>query len=447
MTATDQDTGEVIEAEIVTETPGTTSAGTALTVAVPVATGISTTLAGQADNDDHLVDLWINSKGKKSRPGYARAARFFREFLADPSREAPVHSLARVRVGDLQAFVAHLETRPPEHPKRPAKPGEVLGANTRKTVVNAVKSLLSFGHRIGYLPFNVGSVVKGPGTAATVDKRILSVAQVHRLLDGGPEARNRAIRALCRVPGIRLSHLTALTWGSLTATDGGGLAFVKGRGQRPVGAPIDEATWNLLMALKAETRNTGAYDPVFQNERGGALETEEARHLVETQQRDAALVNLAYACAGRISELVGLKYKDLRERDGGAGTVHLFGKGGKSRWVRLPKSTWVVLMALQEENRLRGHDVGDEAPVFRSRKGGHLDPSSAHAVIKAAAARAGLKPGTSMHWLRHSHASHALKQKAPVHLVKESLGHSNIATTDVYLHIDTDESSSDYLSL
>jgi integrase/recombinase XerD len=83
--------------------------------------------------------------------------------------------------------------------------------------------------------------------------------------------------------------------------------------------------------------------------------------------------------------------------------------------------------------------------VFRSAKGGHLDPSQVHRVVKVAAARAGLPPGLSAHWLRHAHASHALDRGAPVSLVQVTLGHASVATTGRYLHARPNDSSARYL--
>ncbi len=67
-------------------------------------------------------------------------------------------------------------------------------------------------------------------------------------------------------------------------------------------------------------------------------------------------------------------------------------------------------------------------------------------IVKAAAKRVpGLEDTVSPHWLRHAHASHAMDRGAPVHLVKETLGHANIATTGRYLHARSTDSSSLYL--
>ncbi|MBV8589619.1 MAG: tyrosine-type recombinase/integrase [Acetobacteraceae bacterium] len=84
---------------------------------------------------------------------------------------------------------------------------------------------------------------------------------------------------------------------------------------------------------------------------------------------------------------------------------------------------------------------------IRSAKGGALDPSQVHRIVKAAAARAGLPAAVSAHWLRHAHASHALDRGAPIHLVQATLGHSSVATTGRYLHARPNDSSSRYLAL
>jgi len=85
--------------------------------------------------------------------------------------------------------------------------------------------------------------------------------------------------------------------------------------------------------------------------------------------------------------------------------------------------------------------------VFRSQRGGHLDPSAVHCVVKAAAKRVGLSAGVSAHWLRHAHVSHALDRGAPIHLVQSTLGHASMAITGRYLHARPNDSSARYLAV
>ena len=88
-----------------------------------------------------------------------------------------------------------------------------------------------------------------------------------------------------------------------------------------------------------------------------------------------------------------------------------------------------------------------DAPVFRSRKGGPLDASQVHRIVKGAAERAGLPAEVSAHWLRHAHASHSLDRGAPIHLVQQTLGHASVATTGRYLHARPTDSSARYLGV
>ena len=153
--------------------------------------------------------------------------------------------------------------------------------------------------------------------------------------------------------------------------------------------------------------------------------------------RNRVLLTVLYGGGLRISEVCGLRWRDLMTRDE-AGQATVFGKGGKTRVVLLSAATWKVLAALRRQ-------APSDAPVFLSRKGGALDPSAVHRVVKAAAARAGLQAEVSAHWLRHAHASHSLDRGAPIHLVQATLGHASVATTGRYLHARPSESSARFL--
>lgn len=156
--------------------------------------------------------------------------------------------------------------------------------------------------------------------------------------------------------------------------------------------------------------------------------------------RDRALFKLMYATGMRVSEACQLKWCDFYEQDGGEIQVTVLGKGSKTRTVLVPPVVW---MQVEE---LRGESAGHE-PVFKNSKGDFLDRTVAHRIIKNAAVVSGVNPNVSCHFLRHSHATHAIAKGAPLALVRDSLGHSNIQTTDRYLHANPTDSSSNYLGL
>lgn len=155
-------------------------------------------------------------------------------------------------------------------------------------------------------------------------------------------------------------------------------------------------------------------------------------------KRNTALLRLLYGSGMRISEVCGLLWRDLTERADG-GQLNVFGKGGKSRPVRLTKTLWDRIRTL------RG-DAGPDDPVFRSREGGALDPSQVHRIMKDGVERAKLPPNVSAHWLRHAHASHALTRGCPVHVVRSTLGHASLQTTTRYVDAFPDDSSGRYLT-
>lgn len=155
-------------------------------------------------------------------------------------------------------------------------------------------------------------------------------------------------------------------------------------------------------------------------------------------KRNAALLRLLYGAGLRISEACGLRWRDMVARDD-AGQCTAFGKGGKTRVILLPKSLWDRIYLLRGAG-------GPDDPVFRSRKGGALNRCQVHRIVKAAAKRAKLPLAISAHYLRHSHASHALDRGAPVHVVQTTLGHASLQTTTRYSHARPGDSSARYLT-
>ncbi len=81
------------------------------------------------------------------------------------------------------------------------------------------------------------------------------------------------------------------------------------------------------------------------------------------------------------------------------------------------------------------------------RAAGTLDPSAAWRIVRKAAARAEVDGNVSPHWLRHAHASHALERGAPVALLRDTLGHASVSTTNGYLHARPNDSSARYLAV
>lgn len=165
--------------------------------------------------------------------------------------------------------------------------------------------------------------------------------------------------------------------------------------------------------------------------------------LFETNPRNKLILKVAYAGGLRASELCRLKWRDVQSVADGAVQLTVFGKGNKTRFVKLPPQLSSELLNFKGKAKL-------DDPVFRSKykkNGGHFRRQTLGDIVKAAAQRAGIEGNVSPHWLRHSHASHALQLGAPIQLVRETLGHSSIKITERYLHVQPGESSSNYLRM
>ena len=149
--------------------------------------------------------------------------------------------------------------------------------------------------------------------------------------------------------------------------------------------------------------------------------------------RDRALLELSYATGARVSELVALRLADLQFEDG---LARLFGKGSKQRLVPVGRRALGAASLYAREIR-PGLDRGrSKGVLFVNARGGPLSRVGAWGIIKAAARRAGLTKRVTPHTLRHSFATHLLEGGADLRAVQEMLGHADLATTQLYTHVD-----------
>lgn len=273
----------------------------------------------RVDNDERLIAMWLHGKSANTRDAYFRDMLAFTDFVDRP--------LPAVGLQDIQAYADSLSGYQPA---------------TKARKLSSIKSLIAFGHRLGYLPVNVGAVVKAPPVKDTLAERILEEEDVSSILKVEQNSRNRLILETLYITGVRVSELCALKW------------------------------------------------------------------------------------------------RDVRTRKEGL-QLTIFGKGGKTRVILLPRSLSM---------RLREFRAGARAddPVFQSAAGRSLHRSHVYRIVRRAARGSGVGGMVSPHWLRHAHASHALDRGAPAHLVQQTLGHASLATTGRYTHARPKDSSALYVS-
>jgi integrase/recombinase XerD len=149
-------------------------------------------------------------------------------------------------------------------------------------------------------------------------------------------------------------------------------------------------------------------------------------------QRDAALLEVLYATGLRVSELVGLSLKqvDLRR-----GMVRPRGKGSKERVVPMVAQAVEKLEAYLNQARPQLLQGRDSPYLFVNRRGGRLSRQGFWKILKGYARQAGVRD-LSPHTLRHSFATHLLSRGANLRALQMLLGHADLATTQIYTHLD-----------
>jgi len=150
-------------------------------------------------------------------------------------------------------------------------------------------------------------------------------------------------------------------------------------------------------------------------------------------RRDRAMAELFYSSGLRLAELAAVNIGDI---DCGAGLVTVTGKGNKTRTVPVGA---IALDAIDRWLQVRPHTAADEdstRALFTSNQGQRISARNIQARLRLQGRRSGMHQDVHPHMLRHSFASHMLESSGDLRAVQEMLGHANIATTQIYTHLD-----------
>ncbi len=226
-------------------------------------------LASQADNDEQLIELWLHGRSKHTLEAYNRDVRRFRSF-------AQWKPLAAIKVRNLQAYADLLES-------------DGLSHSSRKRMLSTLKSLLTFGHKLGYLPVNVGGALRLPKQERAF--RILTEAEVHKLMALEPNLRNRIMLRLLYASGVRVTELCGLRWVDTADRDGGrGQITVTGKGGKVRAIVLSAETWKKLLELRGGAPES---DPIFRSRKGGALSRRQVLRIVKSAGERAGLAAIS----------------------------------------------------------------------------------------------------------------------------------------------------------
>jgi integrase/recombinase XerD len=232
----------------------------AAALAVPVA---------QVAGDAELLELWLHGRSPHTQRAYSTDASDFLAFVGKP--------LPTVTVGDVQAWMHTLNH---------------LAPASRARKISSVKSLFGFGHRLGYLPFDVGRVVKRPKLKDTLAERILSEGDVHKLfvtahqpssfnrtlLQEKRARRNYVLLRLLYAGGLRVDEIARLAWRDLRERGDAGQVTASGKGGKTRVVLLPASVWRELVSIRD---GAPPHAPVFASRNNaGFLTTTQVRRLV-----------------------------------------------------------------------------------------------------------------------------------------------------------------------
>lgn len=224
------------------------------------------------------------------------------------------------------------------------------------------------------------------------------------------------------------------------------LRFVAQRHRRGIGGRSLARALAAIRALYAWLLREGRADldpaaglraPREQRQLPRTLQVEDLEQLLQLpgddplSRRDRAMLELFYSSGLRLAELANL---DIDALDLGAGLVRVLGKGRKVREVPVGRPAREALRAWLRERA--DCAAPDEHAVFVSRRGRRLSHRAIQERLQRRARQLGLPQRVHPHMLRHSFATHMLESSGDLRAVQELLGHANIATTQVYTHLD-----------
>ncbi len=161
-------------------------------------------------------------------------------------------------------------------------------------------------------------------------------------------------------------------------------------------------------------------------------------------ERNLLILKCLFYLALRESELISLQPANFFEIEEGRAKLTIKGKGSRIRTIHVPQHLWLELKCYVKENSIEKLEF-----MFSDVKSKNQKPLSRQMIfkiVKAAAKKAKVEPAPSPHWFRHSSSRHALDNGANLFEISKTLGHSSLATTQIYLGNTTDKSNGDYLN-
>lgn len=197
-----------------------------MTNAIVTTTAQNAIIPTQADSDDHLIKLWLHDKSGHSQASYSRHAKNLRDWTKQP--------LSQITLAMLQEWAD----------------GQTGYDNTRKQRIAAVKSLFTFGQKLGYLQFNVAAMLKTPKPKNTLAERILTESEVLTMIALTEKPRDKTLLRLLYASAGRVSEICGLTWADVQPSGQTGQVTLYGKGGETRAVKLSAETWKALQDLR-----------------------------------------------------------------------------------------------------------------------------------------------------------------------------------------------------
>ncbi|OUL65958.1 DNA recombinase [Acetobacter senegalensis] len=213
--------------------------------------------------DIPLVKTWLHNRSNHTVRAYRADVAAFARFVAKP--------MADVVLEDLQVWHDSM--------------GDASDS-TRRRKLSAVKSLLTYGHKLDFLPHDAGMAFRLERGRDSLNERILTRPQVLAMIAGEADPRRHGLLALLYGTGVRLSEACALRWRDMTRRQSGGIATVFGKGGKTRHVQVAASLWKELVALRVDD---GPDTPVVPGHDGGPLHIRAAHRVVKRAAKRAGL--------------------------------------------------------------------------------------------------------------------------------------------------------------
>lgn len=171
---------------------------------------------------------------------------------------------------------------------------------------------------------------------------------------------------------------------------------------------------------------------VLYHERGHNPDTN--KYTYKAQTRNIAIVEILFSTGMRVAELCNLKPEDINLKDG---NIKIWGKGSKERMIQICQSE--TLSVIKSYSHLYKTEIVRGCTFFINRLGQPLSPQSVRLMIKSYAKKAGIMKRITPHTFRHTFATLLLEEDVDIKYIQAMLGHSSIAITQIYTHVNTEK--------